>query len=424
LFEHWRGDIIFRFRVICSPFHKGRLRISFDPSGYGSENIIGDANSSNVVFTSIIDLGDNTDVEFRVPYQQATAFLVMRNDFSSGGIPWSTSATPVFAYNPANDNGTITVRVLTTLTAPLASTSVSILVSVAAAENYELANPRTVPQLSTFQVQSDTYTETDTAKSELLGTAIRNPHADRFLVNFGESVKSLRQLMRRTSLVGVTTFTTDTTNDYVVMTKRFLKVPPDYGYDPNGIHSAKGLVVPASNFPFNFVNKTPLNWIMPAFVGYRGSTMWTFNASNKAETSHMRVYRSNQSGANASETQVATTKGTVSANARFFNINCDSGAAGQALTNQWTNAGLSVLCPNYGRFRFQSTALANATGPQTLDDSKFDEFVLEVTSDGVSGPDNKGLKIWTYTSIGTDFGLHFFLNVPTLQGYGTVPTAN
>jgi len=83
-----------------------------------------------------------------------------------------------------------------------------------------------------------------------------------------------------------------------------------------------------------------------------------------------------------------------------------------------------VLCPNYGRFRFQSTALANATGPQTLDDSKFDEFVLEVTSDGVSGPDNKGLKIWTYTSIGTDFGLHFFLNVPTLQGYGTVPTAN
>lgn len=424
LFANWRGDIIFRFKVIASPFHKGRLRISYDPAGYSGLNITNTTASSNVVFTEIVDLGDNMDVEFRVPYQAATAFLTTRNDYSAAGIQWSTSATPAYTHQSYRDNGMITVRVLTALTAPVASSSVSILVFARAASNFEVANPRTVPDSSVFQVQAATFTESDFTTTQVLGTAARDPHADRYLINFGESVKSLRQLMRRTSLVGVTTFTSDTTNDLVINRKTFLKIPPGYGYDPNGLHSAKGILVPASNFPFNYVNQTPLNWIMPAFIGYRGSTIWTFNASNNAEASHLRVWRRNQNSANASESVVAAAKGTVSANARFYKLNADSGAAGQAVTSQWTNAGLSVLCPNYGRYRFQSTALSKATAPGIRDDAQIDEFVLEVGSDGVSGPTNTGLKVWAYNSIGTDFGLHFFLNVPTLWIYSVLPTAN
>lgn len=424
LFHHWRGDIIFRFKVIASPFHKGRLRISYDPAGYAGLNVTNTSATSNVIFTEIVDLGDNMDVEFRVPYQQATAFLQNRNNYGAGGIQWSTSATPAFTYNPAFDNGMITVRVLTALTAPIASSSVSILIFARAASNFEVANPRTVPDSSVFQVQSATFTESDHTTTQVLGTAPRDPHADRYLVNFGESVKSLRQLMRRTSLVGVTTFTTDTTNDHVINRKRFLKIPPGYGYDPSGLHSAKGLVVPASNFPFNYVNQTPLNWIMPAFIGYRGSTIWTFNASNSGASSHVRVIRSNQSGAVASENVLAAAKGTVSGDARFYKVFTDSGAAGQAVTSQWTNAGLSVLCPNYGRYRFQSTALSRATSPGSGDDAAVDEYLLEVATDGISGPTNKGLKVWSYNSIGTDFGLYFFLNVPTLWIYSIVPASN
>jgi len=316
------------------------------------------------------------------------------------------------------------LRVQTILTAPIATTSVSILVFVRAAENIEVANPRTVPLLSTFAVQSGEFAETDDVRHEVMGTDTRDPHADRYLVNFGESVKSLRQLMRRTSLVGVTTYTTDTTHDYNILTKRFMKISPDYGYDPSGIHLAKGLVVTASNFGFNYAFKTPLNWILPAFVAYRGSTIWTFNVDAPNAIGHVRVWRSNQSGANASENITSFTKGTVSANAAFFLTNSDSGAAGQALTNQQTNAGMSVLCPNYGKYRFQSTSLVAATKPsQYADDAQFDEFVLEVVTNGVSGVADTGLKIWAYTSIGTDFGMHFFLNVPTLWMYASVPTA-
>lgn len=424
LFEHWRGDIIFRFKVVCSPFHKGRLRISFDPAGYAGENIYNDANTNNVVFTSIVDLGDNADVEFRVPYQQALAFLVTRNNYGSSGIQWSTSTSPTFAYSPTYDNGAITVRVLTALTAPVASSSVSILVFARAAENFELANPRTVPNYSTFQVQADCYTESDYTTTQVIGSGVNNPMPDRYLVNFGECVRSLRQLMRRTTLVGVNTVPTDTTDDFSVIQYRFMKIPPAYGFDPSGLHSAKGLVVTASNFPFNYTNTTPMAWILPAFVAYRGSTTWTFNVEGPTAYGHVRVWRSNQSGADSGITVTSAAKGTGSANAAFFLSNCDSGAAGQSLTNQLTNAGMSVGCPNYGNHRFQSTWPRAATHPPNVDDSQFDEFVLEVVADAVTGVADKGLRIWSYNGIGVDFGLHFFLNVPTMWIYSAVPTPN
>jgi hypothetical protein len=56
MFNEWRGDIIFRFRFICSQYHKGRVRFSFDPSGYSGDNLTNDANSTNVVFTQIVDM--------------------------------------------------------------------------------------------------------------------------------------------------------------------------------------------------------------------------------------------------------------------------------------------------------------------------------------------------------------------------------
>jgi hypothetical protein len=424
LFEHWRGDVIFKFKIVASPFHKGRLRISFDPSGYSGENIISDAVSANVVFTAIVDLGDDNEVEFRVPYQQATAFLQVRNTYTQAQMGWSTSGSPTFAYDPQYDNGTITLRVQTALTAPVNPSTVSILVMVRAAENIEFANPRAVQNFSTFAVQGDTYTESGGPITEIIGTGVRNPHADRYLVNFGESVKSFRQLLRRTQLSQVTTFTNNTTNDYNIIQKRFLKITPDYGYDTAGLHSAKGLVTTASNFAFNYVTKTPLTWLLPAFVAYRGSTIYTFNVDAPTPLSHVRVWRSNQTGTNVSESITSASKGTVSANAAFFLANCDVGSAGQALTNQNTNAGISVLCPNYSRYRFQSTSSILWSQAGIVDDNGLDEFVLEAVTDGVTGVTDVGLKIWTYHGIGTDFGAYFFLNVPTLWKYASVPTAN
>jgi hypothetical protein len=69
-FKYWRGDVIYRLKFICTQYHKGRVEISWSPTGYNF-NV---ANSSNQIYTQILDITETTDVEFRVPYLQSTAY--------------------------------------------------------------------------------------------------------------------------------------------------------------------------------------------------------------------------------------------------------------------------------------------------------------------------------------------------------------
>jgi len=246
LFTHWRGDIIFRFRIVASPYHKGRLRISFDPAGSSSSSIITDATTSNVVFTQIVDLGEDQDVEVRLPYQQALPYLLNPN-LTEQNVQWSTSTTPPFMHAAGADNGTIVMRVQTALTAPVASSSINILVFVRAAENFEVANPRELPLTSPFTTQ---------AKETPVGTGPPSDNETRNLVHFGETVASLRPVLRRFSMVGADHATALGTLYCAIMMKHFTKVPPAYGFDTaGGLQSASGNLT-TGPFKFNFCNPT------------------------------------------------------------------------------------------------------------------------------------------------------------------------
>jgi len=418
MFLHWRGDIIFKFKVIASVYHKGRLRISFDPSGSNSENIYTDANSANVVFTEIVDLGDTNEVEMRIPFQQAYPFLLTQN-YLTAPQWWSTSSSPSFSGSPTLNNGVLTVRVQTILTAPVASSSVSILVHVRAADNFELANPRDLQNsASMFQVQS----AESPSVSTIIGTDKPNINEQRNLVHFGERVLSLRQLLRRYTMVNADYVPQAATAFIQVSQKIFTKMPPMYGFDPYGQNSAKGLVTTASNFPFNFTQPHPLNWVCPAFVAYRGSVNWTFNAAYPSEINHLRVARTPDAvhvlpglltekarqGAGATGSSIAQAA-----------LSCIPGAAGSALTTQLTNAGLNVQCPMYTNTRFQSTAPKYTMHPSATDGALYDTYVLEVSSRS-DQQGSLGALLWTYAAAGTDFGLHFFLNVPSWILYNPV----
>lgn len=81
-FDHWRGDIIFRFKFIASQFHRGRVRITWDPLGDTTPT----TDTTNVAFTKIVDLDQSCDVEFIVPYAQALPWLTNNSlqDIRSG----------------------------------------------------------------------------------------------------------------------------------------------------------------------------------------------------------------------------------------------------------------------------------------------------------------------------------------------------
>jgi hypothetical protein len=98
-----------------------------------------------------------------------------------------------------------------------------------------------------------------------------------------------------------------------------------------------------------------------------------------------------------------------------------------ALTNQFTQAGMSVSVPNYSNCKFESTNPYAITKPpvtnsDTYDGSCFEMVKFEIFWNGTAGPKPENMRITKYHSVGTDFNLFFFLNVPTWRVLPT-PTA-
>lgn len=426
LFKHWRGDLIFRFKFVATPYHKGRVRISFDPSGSAANNLINTTSTYSTLKTHIVDLGEEQDIELRIPYQQATSFQQVQNSYTA--VNWNTTTSPSFTRNKVFDNGTIVMRVQTALTSAIATAAVPILVYVRAADNFEFANPDNLASsVTTFAPQGDTVME---PASEILGTSVPEYNPDRNLVHFGEVVMSLRSLLRRQSLNIVTVPTAGTGSEvHYVFKERISRFPMPFGWDAAGIHTAnKQLTVGTA--PFNFAFLTPFNYIIPAYVGLRGSMQCTINAQGNGPIAHMRVYRHTNSSGTASVTTLSQTAiGSFSSASRFYVSNLDGGSSGQALTNQNTNAGLTVQFPNYTKYKFESTYPASINNAPTSTGMDIDCHVIETSytpaTPYTNGPtiSNVNTKLWRYFGIGTDFNVHWFLNVPVYWAYNSMPTA-
>eukprot|EP00918_Siedleckia_nematoides_P055186 GHVU01120374.1.p1 GENE.GHVU01120374.1~~GHVU01120374.1.p1 ORF type:complete len:243 (+),score=2.00 GHVU01120374.1:70-729(+) len=214
--------------------------------------------------------------------------------------------------------------------------------------------------------------------------------------------------------------------------------PLYYGYDTNGINTATDLVSGALE-TFNFVQVTPYNWIAPLFIGRRGSMFWHFNADCTGEGADylgtLRVHRRDRPFLSTSAISVlGLDKGTTSSTMRAFNCSTSpsvtfprfgSGAGGQALTAQQTQAGLSVAYPMYAKTKMFLTDWTQTTAGSTVDDSAYNAYDVNyiVRNDGGTGDQNK-LLLQMYSSIGTDFNFFYFINVPVFYTYNqAVPSA-
>lgn len=414
-FRHWRGDIIFKFKFIASKYHKGRVRISFDPQGYTATNLQNTVITSGIVYTQIVDLETDTEVEFRIPYQQAVSWLLLDDGLTDK--LWATGTSPGLTLDDTKRNGLITLRVLTVLTSPQAISSIPVQVFVRAADNFELANPSEFPSNFTpFAIQS---------QDEVMGDATTEYVPERYRVNFGECVRSLRPLMRRSNYHTTLWINGAVTDAWRELLYNFTRFPKYYGYDPAGIDSAKGTLVPASNFPFSFNQATIYNWMAPAYLGQRGSTHWTFNVDAPGTLKQMLVTRRTRNWPGTTISQFTNTVLSQASASRSATVQVGSTAPGAAITNQLTNAGLTVSCPNYTQYKFQSTTPARVTVPAsasaTNDGSYNDWYSLFLSSyippTGVPNPYGNG-RVCGYFGVGTDFNLYWYLNTPVFYIIG------
>ena len=135
-FQYWTGSMQIRIQVVCSAYHRGRLRIAWDPNYFrGSE--------FNQAYSQILDISDTTDITFRIGWAQPTNYLETLNaaepdKYNSWSLGRYTSA-----YNKTC-NGVLEITVLNELTTPQNATSpVDVNVFTSMCEDFEVACPTT-----------------------------------------------------------------------------------------------------------------------------------------------------------------------------------------------------------------------------------------------------------------------------------------
>jgi len=426
MFQYWRGDIIIRLRFICTQYHRGRVRITYDPSGTSAQNVLNTVATQTTCFNEVVDLTKDTNVEIRVPYNQALAWCQTFVPTTASQIPFTVGSSTLFPHVPGVSNGTLAVRCVTSLTAPIASSTISCIVSVRAADNLEFAAPSDIQsKYSYFQTQSDEYEETE-CQTIVAGHAGAREAPGRFLVNHGEQVVSLRQLLRRYNYYRGSVLSPSLSSTQIkVLTELFYRYPLTSGYDPTGINTATGLisVLPV---PYNFVTNTYLTWLGAAFLGTRGSINYTLNADGVNPIKTMVITRQTITKLPAYSSGINTLNvGTNSVNANFlaFTTGLTFSGAGTSLNNQLTNSTLSVQLPMYSAYKFNTTTPSNASATISQDDTSSQAFRFIMVSDkNPSAATGQGTTLSWYVAAGTDFGLHFFLNVPTIFVYSALPT--
>jgi len=418
LFEYWRGDIIFRFYFIKSAYHRGRVIISFDPSGNSSTNVLNTTATTTAVYTTVVDLEETDNVEFRVPYQQALAYLKCRSGdtFDPTNTPWLDTTFNSGAVG-SYCNGYIAVRVLNELSAPVAVAPINVLTFVRGADNLEFANPLQPPKYCSYFIPQSQEVVEDIITYK---TPSDDPHRSR--IYMGERVVSLRPYLRRYCNIGPIVMNgTAAGGNITTYNYYFHKIPPAWGFDTAGEQTGTK-IVGTGNAPYNYAMWTPLTWIANSFICYRGSVNWTFNLDapnvSMANVAASRWLTAQNNG-------VSSLSSALTSNTPGFQyaVIGTSMVSGGTLTNQQTQSCVSLALPNITNYKFQSTNPSSYTSPPSAggayDGSDTDVGVFSVQSSNL--PANTLLH--RYCGVGTDFNLHFFLNVPTLYYQASVPLA-
>ncbi len=420
MFKYWRGSIIFRFRIIASPFHKGRLRVTYDPIA----DIRSDAGTHPVCLTEIIDISKENDVEVEIPYLQALSWC-NTTQATISTIPWASNTT-CRASVSGSDNGYLTVRVETQLGAPVSTADIRVQVFVRAGSSFELGYPVEPPQTATrFQVQSCETREL-LPDTRIMGPKTKN-HPARYLINFGERVTSLRQVLRRANYSETITIPASTTDVFARWRSIVTRLPLQYGYDPNGVHTAKGTATPGSDFNFNYVKITAYNWLSGCYLAQRGSMIWHYNVDTTGSDGVLascRFLKTSGTFSRGNHSEISgTASGTLSSYAKWFTAAKGVGSAGSVLTNQNTQTGWSVVVPHMTKYRFAFCDQYNTTLGSSKDDSNIDGYSAEITfKPSASTKAITGVSIDKYVSAGPDFNFYFFLNAPSFY-YLSSPTA-
>lgn len=430
MFRYWRGTLVYKFRIIKTQYHKGRLIISWDPTAGNTLT----ADTETTTLTRIVDLELEDEVIFTVPYKATTPYL---KTFETGGQNYmSNGASPAYSLTPELTNGAVTVRVQNTLTGPAASPSIDILGYVSCGDDFQFAVPKTIAPAWTAADPTGVIQSEDQVEPIDGGTV--TPDAKMAAITFGESIASLRPLLHRTSLscqqiVGGTTGSIG----LALYSHMFHRFPMGVGRNLEGYSNS---VISAATVPYSFSTNHPIDWVLNSFVGVRGSTNLHFDvragASLISSLIAERTYTSpitNPSNANRNTVVTAinpTTPGTYASYAASQTSGIDLlgvGQSGMSLTNPLGQPALSVNLPQYTNARFTLAYRAARYNNIETSVEEYDTLALRINAYAAAGSQTTTTNwptLSAYYGAGVDFQPIFFLCTPRLYVNTFPPPAN
>jgi len=428
IFQNWRGDLVFRFKFVTTKYHKGRLKIVYDPFSANSSST---EPAENTVYTHIMDIGEKDDFDMVIPYHQPTAWC---NSDDSSNANWGTTAGSA-THQSTVSNGTISIYVHTALTAPTSS-NINTFAFIRGGDTLEYANPEGSIQIggktpSFFPLQSEE--KTDLLPDAVVMGAPTALSSDRYHMNFGENVASLRTLLRRYSLQDRSMniqYVAGNLYSYSELVKEFKRMPYIPGYYPtgtyNGLSQGNKVVASSGAANYSYTWMHPLPYVSSCFVGYRGSVNFTVTPSviNQSDSIYIQRMTKISTAPNrvlgVANSMVGAS--TISMNAKALNQDSNNtyqtnGNAGTALTSLRTNGSIQFALPDLNLFNFafaDYNNYYNGFGPDGTDYNTAAMIMPRVADVLANSMPSNGVVITTHAAAGTDFTCLFFLCIPTI----------
>lgn len=410
-FQFWRGTLRFRFTAAASTFHRGRIRIVYDP-GAALGATLTDFNTN---LTQIWDLSESKEMVVDVGWHQPFSYSPVSN-ISDAVQTFSTVATIV---SNAFDNGSLALYVMTELTAPdtnLAS-PITILVSVSAGEDFEVFSPQdTLSNFEYFAQSGSTLQEIEFSPHRrpadvVFGNKLRDDATA--AIYHGDPVVSLRTLLKR--------YTLSSTHGQVGLTaaSRYswkLNLPhfPLYpGRAPLAIHS--------STTPINFVQTTLLNHYTPAFLARRGGVRHRFiQGATDVDFQNVTIMRAVGGGYTNTLTAMAAFANpiNIARENRAVHFTVRNGTSGQNITPNFRDTGIDIELPYHVNRRYWPGRTGAPNDPLHTNQGV---FLLAKFFQAIAG--FPAVTVDHFVSAADDFCLIGFIDVPIMYVHTTVPPA-
>ncbi len=435
LFDLWRGRFHLRLIPVVSSFHKGSVKIWWDPMGFGSGSLDSQVGLQKTLIHEIA----KGPIDFVVDFAAANGFLSV--DPSPITVATSSAVNAIklwgnreAAVTTVQDNltryfnGVINVEVLNRLQG---ESDIYIVVQTWF-EDMNFAVPRsdvgstlgTVAGLgmTNFVTQSGIVTKSDPKYLALLYS--------------GEHVPSLRTLLHRSSIWKLFyhwhSANTNFTN-YCYTFPRFplgrLVVFRNYNSESTlryfqdgtcGTYGTQGQMVT------NWCNTTPLTYLTRCFIGHRGSIVWKALPIDKNAGENGAMFSLSRADVGRALWGKQAVTPATAGNDGMLKIQefLGSGAAGIMSSTSYSRV-LSGVFPSYSKYRMLSADSNHCMDSTVVSGAGFDPAMgryegVRFSSTGVSSNEKAALLC---CAAGPDFTPLCFLSIPDVYvGALTVPS--